>query len=384
MSIKIGILTLSSREWGGVFQYTLTLLEALKNLHNKRYEFIQVRYESFPKILERDIVIKRQNVSPIVRMKRLIYAFMGIKLGNLAPKVDVDFIISPTITLLPFYMQKPYVVVIHDFQYKYYPEFFTLKQRIILEAIYRTGKKANLVVCESNYVKRDIMRFLSIPEEKIKILLSPPPNYILKTKISEIKLMEIKEKYKLPENFLFYPANFWYHKNHINLLRAIRLIKDKYKQNIPLILVGAKENNFENVMEEIRNLDLSQQVKYLGYVPDEDMPYLYRLAAALVIPTLFESVSIPIWEAFYLGCPVVASNVCALPEQVGDAGLMFNPYDIEEMAKKIYHVWIDENLRKELTRKGYKRVEDLNIENYAKRWEEILSEMISLKAHAFK
>jgi len=362
MNIKIGILTLSSPEWGGVYQYTLTLLEALKNLHNKRYEFIQLRNKSFPKILERDIAIEVENVLS-----------------------DIDFIICPFPSLFPFLMGKPYIVTIHDLQHEYYPEFFTPEQRIMRKMIYKTtAQKANLVVCESNYVKQDIAKFLSIPGKKIKVLASPPPNYIMKARIDEIRLIEIKEKYKLPDNFLFYPANFWYHKNHINLLRAIRLIKDKYGQEISLILVGAKENNFENVNEEIRNLDLSQRVKYLGYIPDEDMPYLYKLATALVIPTLFESISIPIWEAFYLGCPVVASNVCALPEQLGNAGLIFDPHNVKDMAEKIYDIWVNENLRRELIRKGYERIKNLTIENYAKEWGKILEEAINIGHVVYK
>jgi len=83
----------------------------------------------------------------------------------------------------------------------------------------------------------------------------------------------------------------------------------------------------------------------------------------------------PIWEAFHLGCPVVSSNVCALPEQVGDAGLIFDPFNIEDMAEKIFIIWTDENLRSELINKGFERVKELTIENYAKEWEKILEEV---------
>jgi len=83
-----------------------------------------------------------------------------------------------------------------------------------------------------------------------------------------------------------------------------------------------------------------------------------------------------IWEAFYLGVPVVSSNVCALPEQVGDAGLLFNPHDIEDMTEKIYKIWTDEGLRKDLVSKGCERVKNLTLENYAKQWEEIIKEAI--------
>jgi glycosyltransferase involved in cell wall biosynthesis len=94
------------------------------------------------------------------------------------------------------------------------------------------------------------------------------------------------------------------------------------------------------------------------------------------MPTLFESVSLPIWEAFYLGVPVVSSNVCALPEQVGDAGLIFDPYNIEDMAEKIYKVWKDNALRQELIKKGYERIKDLTLENYAKQWKSVIEEVM--------
>jgi glycosyltransferase involved in cell wall biosynthesis len=272
-------------------------------------------------------------------------------------------------------MEKPYSVTLHDFQQEYYPEFFTLRERIARNIIYRTGLHANVIICESNYVKQDIMKFLNIDENKIKVLPSPPPFYLSKLEIKTENLLKVKKKYNLPENYIFYPAQFWYHKNHINLLRALKYIKDNYNLEIPLILVGSKKNNFENVMNEIQSLGLGQQIKYLGYVPDKDMPYLYKLATALVMPTLFESVSLPIWEAFYLGCPVVSSNVCALPEQVADAGLIFDPYNIEDIAEKIFIIWTNENLRNELINKGFERVKDLTIENYAKEWEKILEEV---------
>ena len=375
--MKIGILTIALPDNGGVFQYTLSIMEAMKKItkSSNKYEMVQIRYESFPKILDKEYIIKNQKTPIGLKIRRLIHAFTGIKIGSLAPNIDVDFIISPTITLLPYHMKKPYIVTIHDFQHKYYPEFFTIKEKISREIIYRTGKKAKLVICESYYVKQDIIKFLNIDENKIKVLPSPPPSHFQIMEIKNENLLAIRKKYDLPEGYIFYPAQFWYHKNHINLLRALRYIKDKYNLEIPLILVGSKKNNFEKVMNEIQNLGLGQQVKYLGYVPDKDMPYLYKLATALVMPTLFESVSLPIWEAFYLGCPVVSSNVCALPEQVADAGLIFDPYNIEDIAEKILIIWTNENLRNELINKGFERVKNLTIENYAKEWEKILEEV---------
>lgn len=379
--MKIGILSIVSKDEGGVYQYTISLLKALSYIDNN-YEFIQIRNTEFPKILKKDIEINVEKSNIFLKLRRALHGLTGIKLGNLLqPHLilsfsDIDLIVSPIISLLPFHAGKPYIVTIHDFQQEYYPEFFSFKERISRKIIYRTGKFANMVIVESNYVKQDVIKFLGISEEKIKVLPSPPPLSITDIKIEESKLKLIKDKYKLPNEYLFYPAQFWYHKNHIKLIESLKLIKDRYKTDIPLILTGSKKNNFENVMNKIKELKLENQIKYLGYVPYEDMPYLYKNATSLVMPTLFESVSIPIWEAFYFGVPVVSSNVCALPEQVGDAGLLFDPNDPKDMADKIYKVWTDKDLRKEMVKRGYDIIKDFTLENYAKQWENIIKSII--------
>ncbi|MEN3014693.1 MAG: glycosyltransferase, partial [bacterium] len=112
------------------------------------------------------------------------------------------------------------------------------------------------------------------------------------------------------------------------------------------------------------------------YIPNDEMPYLYKLSTALVMPSLFESVSLPIWEAFYLGVPVVSSNVCAIPEQIRDAGLIFDPHNPEDIAEKIYRIWTDSDLRRELAERGYNRIKQMTIENYAKQWNNILKTLL--------
>lgn len=380
--MNIGILTTVTKHGGGVYQYTLSLLEALRNYSGGELKFSQITSDSFPKILENCIIINNTKSTFSMRFKRLLFTLTGFKIGDILGSYrdqrikQLDLIISPIISLVPCYVGKPFIITIHDFQQEYYPQFFTLKERLIRKIVYKSAQKANLVVCESDHVKSDLKKFLGVKDEKIRVLPSPPPSYIGKINLEEGNLLLIKKKYDLPEKYLFYPAQFWYHKNHLKLLQSLSVIKDRFKQNVNLILVGAKQNNFQNTMSEIKRLRLTQNVKYLGYVPEEDMPYLYKLSTALVMPTLFESVSIPIWEAFYLGVPVVASNVCALPEQVGDAGLLFDPNNIEDMAEKIHRLWTDDVLRQNLIKKGYKRIENLTLEKYAESWKELIEEVI--------
>jgi glycosyltransferase involved in cell wall biosynthesis len=115
-------------------------------------------------------------------------------------------------------------------------------------------------------------------------------------------------------------------------------------------------------------------VRYIGFINEEEKVAMFKVATALIMPTIGESFGLQVWEAFHLGCPVVASNAFDMPEQVGNAGLFLDPFNVQDMAEKIYSIWTDEDLRQELIRKGYNRVNDLTIENYAKQWEKIINE----------
>lgn len=379
---NIGILAEATKEGGGVYQYTQSLIESL--LKYTQYNYVIIKKNELTiseiKYIHHYIEIK-DPPNILLKLKRIIY----LKVPNIKKFIDVSgdykiiknsnlkLIIVPNICPAPIYLDIPYIVTIHDLQHKYYPKFFAIEERLTRDFVYENvAKNAFFVICESNFVKKDIIKFLNIPESKILVITSPPPQYLAKSNINTEKLRDIKVKYNLPDKFMFYPANFWNHKNHMNLIKSIGILKNEYKEKIFLILVGSKKDNFENTSNTAKALNLEDQVRWLGYIPEDDMPYLYKLSTALVMPSFFESVSMPIWEAFFLGCPVVSSNVCALPEQVGNAGLLFNPNIVEDIAEKIFNIWTDATLREELIQKGFDRVKDLNSENYAKNWENVI------------
>jgi glycosyltransferase involved in cell wall biosynthesis len=315
--MNIGILTTASKQSGGAYQYTLALLESLKYFGG-RFNYVQITDEAFPKILSNYVVLKNQKNNLFLKVKEFLFLMFALRIayplrqGDSLKLKNIDMIISPAVSPLLFYLNKPEIVVIHDFQHKYYPGFFSIGERFLREIIYRIGRKAVRVVCESNFVKDDLTKFLAIENTKIRVLVSPPHLYINSPEMRISLLSSVKNKYKLSDRYLFYPANFWYHKNHIKLLKALKLLKERFGLEIQLVLSGSKNNGFKDMLQEMKRLKIENQVKYLGYVTDEDLLGLYKLSTALIMPTFFESVSMPIWEAFYLGCPVVSSNVCAL------------------------------------------------------------------------
>lgn len=284
-----------------------------------------------------------------------------------------DLIIFPYFAVESLAINKPYIIIPHDkraFARTKRFERFNLKiNRIRLE-------NASAIVVESNFVKNDIMLHTPQVSHKIKVLVSPPP--INNIRNTEVNLAVTKQIYNLPSDFLFYPAHIIPDKNHINLIFAIKRIEVKYNEVINLVCsyMNYEMSHFNKIKALITRLSLNGKIILLEKLPYDSVKDIYRLSRALVMPTMLESLSLPIWEAFYLGCPVVSSNVCALPEQVGDAGLLFDPNDIEDMAEKIYTIWTDEDLRKKLIQKGYERVKDLTLENYAKQWEKVIEEAL--------
>jgi glycosyltransferase involved in cell wall biosynthesis len=154
-----------------------------------------------------------------------------------------------------------------------------------------------------------------------------------------------------PPKFLFYPAQFWTHKNHERLLRALAAAKSQ-AQDIFLVLVGSKKNNYARIEALIGELGLDENVVNLGYVENRHMGALYRRARALVMPTFFGPTNIPPLEAFACGCPVAAADVYGMREQVGNAGLLFNPSSVDEIADALIRLWNDDDLHAELVRKS--------------------------------
>lgn len=386
--LRIGLVGLPSYvENGGTAHYVCSLFESLIKFTKYGHNIFILKDKDDSQVFKDNRKTIKINLNSSGILQKIL-KFLYIEAKPLRNILDaggfygkakncVNLTIAPYTSLTPIYIGSPYIITVHDLQHKYYPRFFGLRERLDRNFVYKNAaKNALFVVCESRFVKKDIIRFLNIAPEKIRVIPSPPPSHLIKLDLQNGDLEKVKIKYGLENKFLFYPAHFWYHKNHINLIRAVDLIKKRHGKNVPLVFVGLKKNNFENAQKVIKQLGLEEQVKYLGYIPDEELPYLYKLAEALIMPSLFESLSLPIWEAFSLGVPVISSNVCALGEQVNDAGLLFDPNDPEDMAKRIYSVMFDDSLRKKLIQKGYEVVKNTTLENYAKQWETVIAEAL--------
>tara|TARA_B100000795_G_C22754040_1_gene420677 strand:- start:239 stop:1378 length:1140 start_codon:yes stop_codon:yes gene_type:complete len=379
--MKIGILAFGP-PGAGVYQYTQSIIDALKKDKTKDYIIFcnegEDIYDNYGLEVRKVTIPKTNLIEKFVRFFQFLFFIRKpwfFTQNEISKFSDIDLIVCPFVLAYPhFFLNKPFIFTLHDMQERYYPENFSKQDNIIRWIVNRAlAKSAKKLICESSFVKNDIVKFIGINETKIVIIQSPPPEIFLNYKFEEKQFNIVREKYNLPENFVFYPAQCWFHKNHIKLVEAFKIVS-KQIVDINLILTGSQKNNYNNLMQRINKLNLKDKVKHLGYVDYVDLPYIYKMSKFLVMPTLFESVSIPIYEAFALEVAVCSSNTVALPEQVGDAGILFNPNDEGDIAHKMTMYLNDNSLRNDKAKLGLERVKDFNHENYKIKLLKVLNE----------
>ena len=379
----MGVVAFGDKYSGGIYQYTQSIIDALKADGTKEYIIFcnvdDIRFDDYILEIRK---IKKPKFIFFLKIFRLLYFLLNIRKSwfytqnELKMFADIDVFVCPTISAYPhFFMNKPFVFTLHDMQERYYPEFFSKYENfsrwlnnIIL------ARSSTKIICESTFVKTDIVRFIKVNESKVHVIQSPPPKMLLNYEFQEESFEFIKTKYDLPERFIFYPAQCWYHKNHIKLLEAFKIVTSEVS-DVHLILTGSQQNNYDNLMNRVHELNLTKVVRHLGYVDYVDLPYIYKFSEFLVMPTLFESVSIPIYEAFALEVAVCCSNVVALPEQVGSAALVFNPHDINDMALKMMTFLNDKEFRKEKAKSGLRRIRGFNHIDYSSKLLKVIDEL---------
>ncbi|MCX6718093.1 MAG: glycosyltransferase family 1 protein [Candidatus Staskawiczbacteria bacterium] len=399
MKKNIGILFSVSRKMG-VFQYGLSIIEGLINYCGDfNYTILYFDKES-PKEFLKAKNLDNVNFIPLDgsqnsfmgKIKTIINVLLGRpffapnkKNKDTIKNSGIDLLIIPFPLLFGFENKIPYIVSIPDIMHKYYHNFpeYNFKARIKRDIVYKcSAENSVLSAVESKQGADDLNKFYKIPKEKIMIAPLIPPGYVYELKNMDEKVVDsLLSKYNLPEKFIFYPAQFWFHKNHLRLIKSLKIIKDKYKAEVNLVLAGdpgANKKNYLKVMELAEKSGIKNQIFHLGYAPDEEIVALYKKSWALVFPTLIGPTSIPPLEAIVLGTPVLCSNLFAMPEEVGNAGLLFNPFLPEDMAEKIYQLWTDGNLRENLVKNAKKMAEGITRESFTNKWENAINEALNL------
>jgi glycosyltransferase involved in cell wall biosynthesis len=251
-----------------------------------------------------------------------------------------------------FRTQLPSIYHPHDLQHVHLPAFFEPGERARREKWYGSlCRQAKMVAVVSTWTQQDVMRHFGLSEDKVRVVPLAPIVGEYRSSTAD-DLESLGKRLRLPEDFVFYPAQTWPHKNHIGLLEALALLRDRDGLVVPLVSSGRLGEYFPVIERRVEELGLQDQVTWLGFVTPDDLMGLYRLARAVVIPTRFEAASGPLWDAFQSGTPAACSKVTSLPAQAGDAALLFDQEQPDEIAQAVRRLWTDDGLRSLLIDRG--------------------------------
>lgn len=298
----------------------------------------------------------RRSVSDLWAMSREVFKH----------KIDV-FFFPAVYSYFPIFNRAKIVLTLHDVIADHHPElifpntkskiFWKLKQKVAI-------RQADLVATVSEYSKREIIDYFGLPESKLRII-SEAARPVFRVVPTNNGFCDALAKYQLSseEPFLLYVGGISPHKNLNTLINAFKRIVDaKTSEPLKLVLVGDYKDDpffsaYPALQAQVGELGLRDRVVFTGFVPDEELVYLYNAAALLVFPSLEEGFGLPAIEAMACGTPVAASRAGSLPEVLGSAGRFFDPASSEEMADVIANVLFDEAERHRMKTDGLARSE---------------------------
>lgn len=361
MNIGISLVDFTPGRMGGVETYVRNLVSWLAvNDHENCYTLIctdqNVNY--FDNIIDRvkTLVFENDKKSTSRLMRSLIRKVFRTDMIQVGiDRLGLDLLHNPFTYARESRSKTPLIITFHDLQHHYYPEFFKAKEIQSRNSNYRrAANDADKIIADSDYTKQTILDNYNVSGDRIDVVLLGVDSEYKKDDDQEFLNRE-RELLGLTRPFLYYPAATWLHKNHVNLLTAVDILKNSYHFDGDLVLTGVATSARDSLLNKIEVLGLQDTVHILGYLPYDKLPTIYNLARMMVFPSLFEGFGMPVLEAMACGCPVVCSNVTSIPEVGGTAVGYFDPTSPEQIADSIMKLWHDDDALHDMRVKGIER-----------------------------
>ena len=287
----------------------------------------------------------------------------------------VDLFHAPHYVLPPL-DRCPSVVTIHDCIHLMFPQYLPNRRSLAYArmAISVAARQSTRVLTVSESSKRDILRYVDIPPDKIDVIYNSYDERF-HVEPNEEAVSRVRERFQLQDQFVLYAGNVKPHKNLERLIEAFHLVRSRGLDQLKLVLIGDEISRYTALRRAVHRHQLHKYVRFLGFLPLDTLAVMYRLAGAFAFPSLYEGFGLPPLEAMASGTPVVTSNVSSLPEVAGDAAVLVDPYDAAAIADGIYRVLTDEALRNGLRRRGLERATQFSWESSVRRVREIYAQV---------
>lgn len=284
--------------------------------------------------------------------------------------------------LTPHYefVEAPFVLTIWDLQHRlqgYFPEVslsgwdFNKREKFYSEYI----PKASYIVIGNNQGAGEVEKFYNFPRERIKTIPLPTPQFVFEDSADD----KILSKNNLVKgNYLLYPAQFWPHKNHIRIIKALDILK---KQGIKwkVVFTGSDKGNRDYIEAKVKEYNLKDEVKFLGFVSKAELISLYKNAFATTFLSAFGPDNIPPLESMALDCPVICADAKGMKEQLGDAAIFFNPFNENELVEKIKELSGNDNIRAAMIENGKIVAQSVTTDKYIEKMISLIDEFSPIR-----
>ena len=289
----------------------------------------------------------------------------------------VDLFHAPHYVLPPLTPCKS-VVTIHDCIHLRFPQYLPnrLAYAYARSSLWIATHRATRVLTVSEASKRDILRYFKVPEGKIDVIYNAIDEQF-EHRAADDEIQRVRERYQLYDPFVLYAGNIKPHKNLERLIEAFHTLRKNDFEHVKLLIIGDEISKYATLRRAVHRYKLHHHVRFLGFVSDKTLACLYRLAGVFVFPSLYEGFGLPPLEAMASGTPVITSNVSSLPEVVGDAALLIDPYDPDAIYQAMRRVLTEPELAASLRARGLARVRQFSWERSIRRVHQIYNEALA-------
>jgi glycosyltransferase involved in cell wall biosynthesis len=355
----------------GKINYSLNFIRLFDNSNDCKKVKILVDKKYISKISNyiKYLEIIPMNINLKYRIMRRLHKNIDIdsssNLNKLIQSNNIGYGIFPSPSIDICHLNIPYATSIQSMGHRLNPELAETTNEDnwhSREKIYTLNAQNADVLFIDSFAGKSYLDIFYKPKSKIYVIPHSLKGRILDT-IDLIKQQNILKKFMIKKPYLFYPSQLWPHKNHIRILDAVRLLKED-GINIHIIFTGgnsiiSKKYNTGLILKHLTSIyDLTENIIYTGFLNDEEISTLYINAEALIMPQLIPEPCVPFSEAMLHGCPIVGSNIKGMSEQIANAGILVDPYNIISICDGIKKI-LNRNLRDKLVSEGYNRINEL-------------------------
>lgn len=310
---------------------------------------------------------------------RKLWTQIGLPLDLYFHRPRPDIFFTPT-HYAPRFCPTPSVVSIMDLSYVHFPQMFRGSDLYQLKNwTSYSVRNAQRILTISEASKNDIIEYYHLKSKKVVVTypgikVNPSASLRARSQMSKVKSanQNLKGKYGIEGEYILFVGTLQPRKNVARLIEAFSQLSSK---SLTLVIVGKKGWLYEEILAAPKKFGIEGKIKFLDYVPDEDLPSLYQNALCFVLPSLYEGFGLPVLEAMSHGCPVVTSNVSSLPEAAGEAAVYVDPESVKSIKEGIEKVVKDKTLRENLIKKGYEQVKKFSWEKCALETLKVLEEV---------